>query len=220
MGIGSEGPSKDIIGSALRDTQTKHCGTEVILYNYDLSQHRRVDVVEVVLLGVVDFPPTRQRPHVVRARRPVRTRFRIIARVATSTVTNLASLKGQPGLAHLLWDLAQAGLTSLGKCLHALPTTTILGIKLLIVLIRPSIHLLHPWLVFRVFASADKIFDGAAFAPAGLAALVADFSSALGHRHHADAGFLATLGVFALATAVFEAFLLLSIGVSVIALGA
>lgn len=125
----SEGTAEDVVGGPLGDAEAEHAGVEVVFDDDDLSQDGVVDVVEVELPGVYLFPTARDRPAPVLTMGPVRTRLGVITGITASARTNFAALHRQPSLADLLGDLAEARLSGLRKGLHAFSTTTVFGIK-------------------------------------------------------------------------------------------
>jgi hypothetical protein len=59
--VGSKRASKDVVWSALGDAQTQHPRIEVVLDHDDLSNHRILNIVEVVLPLIQRSSPTLHR---------------------------------------------------------------------------------------------------------------------------------------------------------------
>lgn len=203
--VGSKRASKDVVWSALGDAQTQHPRIEVVLDHDDLSNHRILNIVEVVLPLIQRSSPTLHRLTMWSTYRPVWPWFRVVTRIATSAPTNFASLQRKFGLTHLFGHLAETWLPGFRKSLHALTTTSILRIKPLFVWDRASIKVpLHLGSILWVLASTHEIFNWAPLAAASLTSLGPNFSSTLRHWHHTNTGFFVTLGMFTLSAAVFE----------------
>ena len=216
--MGSKGPSKDVIRSALGNTETKHTWIEIVLYYDHLTQHRIVNVIQVVFFLIKLLTATGNWS--LRTYWSVWTRVRVITRIATRASTNLAPFHRQSGLANFLRYLTQARFPSLWKGLHTLSAAAISRIKLFFIIVRMPVNLLHhSWSVLRILASTDKIFNRTSIAATRLTTFLSNFCSSLFHGDNTDTWLSIALCMFALSTTVLESFAEIVLGVLILTVG-